>query len=170
MQTRWFLAPAVIMISLIGSVPVHGAALDSTLFTTYTMNTTRTNLDWTVCGSVGTTNGCYGAGFLGPFGRIGAVIEGFPSQNLTKGTVTRYIYVLDVDYASGPNGIALYVYKKVDTITLSYGHDSVTVTPFRTVILPLTGGSSTVASMAANSKFLFVGTDLDDLAVQVKKS
>jgi len=168
MQIRWLLAPALIMMLLIGSVPLHGAALDSTLFTTYEMNTTRTSLDWTVCGSVGSTNGCYGSGSIGPFGKIGAIIESLPAQNLTKGTVTRYIYVIDSDHISGANGVALYVYKKVDTITVS--DDSITVTLFKTITLPLTGGSSTVISMAANKNFLYVGSNQDDLAVQVKKS
>ena len=169
MYSRWFLAPLATLALMIGAVPVHGANLDSTLFTTYTMNTTRTNLTWYVCGSIpGLSNGCYGSGFLGPFGKIGAMIEGFPAQNLTKRTVTRYIYVLDENYASGLNGVALYVYKKVDTIAA--GSDTVTIILVKTVILPLTGGISTVVSMAANKNFLYIGTNQDDLAVQVKKS
>jgi hypothetical protein len=168
MYKRCFPALGVILVFLAGSVSLHAAALDSTLFTTYTMNATRTNLSWTVCGSLPTTEGCYGSGTLSPFGKIGAIIEGFPAQNLNKGTVTRYIYVLDVDYASGANGVALYVYKKVDTINSS--DDSITVTLYKTVILPLTGGTSTLASMAANKKFLFIGTNQDDLAVQLTKS
>ena len=83
------------------------------------------------------TSGCYGAGFLGPFGKVGAMLEGLPTQNLTKGTVTRYIYVLDESYASGINGVALFVYKKVDTI--AGGSDAITVTLFKTVILPPRG-------------------------------
>jgi hypothetical protein len=96
------------------------------------------------------------------------MIEGLPTQNRTKGTVTRYIYVLDIAYGSGGNGVALYVYKKVDTVTSS--DDTVSVTLFQTVSLPLTGGSATVASMAANTAFLYVGTNQDDLAVQMKKN
>jgi hypothetical protein len=125
MHTRKFLAPVALFVLLIGAAPLRGAMLDSTLFTTYTMNTTRTNLDWTVCGSLPTTEGCYGAGFLGPFKKVGAMIEGLPVQNLAKATVTRYIYVLDVDATSGSNGVVLYVYKKVDTITSS--DDTITV-------------------------------------------
>jgi hypothetical protein len=150
------------------TVLLHAAAIDSSLFTTYTMDAQRTNLDWVVCGSTQTTSGCYSAGFLGPFGRVGAMIEGLPAQNRTKGTVTRYIYVLDIAYGSSGNGVALYVYKKVDTVTSS--DDAVSVTLFQTVSLPLTGGSATVASMAANAAFLYVGTNQDDLAVQMKKN
>jgi len=49
---------------------------------------------------------------------------------------------------------------------------AVTVYPvqlFKTVILPLTGGTATIVSMGANAKFLYVGTDQDQLAVQVQK-
>jgi hypothetical protein len=155
----------LIFVLLSGTAPNCAAAIDSTLFTTYTMNSARTNLDWTVCGSLGTGSGCYGAGFLGPFGKIGGLIEGLPVQNLTKGTVTRYIYVVDVAYKS--TGVAIYVYKKVDTIA---GTDTISVTLFKIVVLPLTGGSATVASMAANKTFLYIGTNKDDLAVQVRKS
>jgi hypothetical protein len=168
MYSRWFLGPLASLVLVLGAVPVHGANLDSTLFTNYTMNNARTNLTWYVCGSLTGTDGCYSAGFLGPFGKIGAMIEGFPIQNLTKGTVTRYIYVLDENYASGLNGVALYVYKKVDTI--AGGGDTITVTHFKTVILPLTGGSSTVSSLAANKNYLYMGTNQDGFAVQLKKS
>lgn len=169
MYSKWFLTPFATFALMTGAVPVRATSLDSTLFTTYTMNATRTNLTWYVCGSIpGLSSGCYGSGFLGPFHKIGAMIEGLPSQNLTTGTVTRYIYILDENYASGPNGVALYVYKKVDTIVA--GSDTITVTLLKTVILPLTGGSSTVSSMAANQKFLYVGTNQDSLAVQLKKS
>jgi hypothetical protein len=168
MYSRWFLGPLTTLALVIGAVPVHGASLDSTLFTTYTMNTARTNLNWLVCGSLPGTYGCYGSGFLGTFGKIGAMVEGFPAQNLSKGTVTRYIYVVDENYASGLNGVALFVYKKVDTI--AGGGDTITVTLFKTVLLPLTGGTSTVSSMAANQKFLYLGTNQDVFAVQLKKS
>jgi hypothetical protein len=168
MDRRWFLGPLAVLALVIGAVPVHGANLDSTLFTNYTMDTARTNVTWYVCGSLPGTSGCYGVGFLGPFGKVGAMIEGLPTQNLTKGTVTRYIYVLDENYASGINGVALFVYKKVDTI--AGGSDAITVTLFKTVILPLTGGSATVSSMAANPKFLYLGTNQDGFGVQLKKS
>lgn len=96
------------------------------------------------------------------------MIEGNPTQNLTAGTVTRYIYVLDVGYGSGANEVALYVYKRVDVISGS--SDSVSISLFKTVTLPLTGGTTTIASMGANAKFLYIGTNQDQLAVQVQKS
>ena len=167
MSMRLVLAVSVVSLLLVGEAPLHASAIDSTLFTTYTLGG-KTRIDWTVCGSLPGTSGCYGAGTLGPFGRIGAMIEGNPIQNLTAGTVTRYIYILDVGYGSGANEVALYVYKKVDTI--SGADDSVSTSLFKTVVLPLTGGAPTVASMGANAKFLYIGTNQDQLAVQVQKS
>ena len=168
MYIRRLLPALVVVLILSGTILLHAAEIDSTLFTTYTANTKYTGLNWLVCGSTQATSGCYGSGSLGPFGRVGAMIEGNPAQNLLKGTVTRYIYMLDVAYGVNGDGVALYVYKKVDTVTSS--DDTVSVTLFKTVSLPLTGGSATVASMAASNKFLFIGTNQNDLAVQVTKS
>ena len=157
---------AVCGILLLGvAVPLSAKPIDSTLFTTYT--TAPSRVDFVVCGSLPGSSGCYGSGSLGPFGRVGAMIEGNPAQNARKGTVTRYIYVVDVAAGSGANQVALYVYKKVDTITQS--SDTVSVALFNTLNLPLTGGAATVAYMAANPAFLYIGTNQDELAVQVTK-
>jgi hypothetical protein len=147
------------------AVPVLAKPIDSTLFTNYTAGPTQISL--VVCGSLPQTEGCYGSASLGPFGRVGAMIEGNPAQSVKKGTVTRYIYVVDVTAGSGANEVALYIYKKVDTINES--DDTVSVTLFKTVSLPLTGGGATVAYMAANPTFLFIGTNQDELAVEVAK-
>jgi len=158
----------ILAVALLGAtLPLH-AAIDSTLFTNYTLNSPHTSIEWVVCGSLPGSDGCYGAGSLGPFGRVGAMIEGNPSINLAKGTVTRYIYVLDVAAGAAADLVALSIYKKVDTIVGS--SDSITVTAFKTVVLPLTGGASTEASMAANNLFVYIGTNQDPSAVQLKKS
>jgi hypothetical protein len=139
-------------------------AVDSTLFTTYRLLSGggQTNVSWVVCGSTQETFGCYASGSLGPFVGVGAMLE---SDAAVKGdVVTRDIYVVD----SGSTTVKLYVYKKVDTVTSE--SDSVTVTLERTITLPLTGGSTVLCSMAANSKFLFIGTDQDELAAMVQKS
>ncbi len=82
--------------------------------------------------------------------------------------MTRYVYAVDIATGSGSNGVTLYVYKKTDVITPSF--DTVTVTLFRTVALPLTGGLTASASMAANSKFVFIGTNQSMFCVKVQKS
>ena len=136
--------------------------IDSTLFTTYESNGNN-NIAWVTCGSTKNTSGCYGAGTLGPFGRVCAVIEGQP---VTVGnTVTRSLYVLDG--GSNTNIVSLNVFKKTDTITSN--SDTVSITPSKKLTLPLTGGGNALCSMAANDGFIFVGTDASPNAVKVNK-
>jgi hypothetical protein len=119
-----------------------------------------------VCGSLPDTFGCYGSAFLGPFGKIGALLEGNPS---TKGsTVTRAIYVVDIAAGANGTGVNLNIYKKTDTTFSS--EDTVAVSLFKTISLPLTGGSTAFCSMAANAGYLFIGTDQSPQGVEVKKS
>jgi hypothetical protein len=140
---------------------------DETLFTTYNINADRTSVNWVVCGSTQQSSGCYAAGSLGPFGKVGALLEGNQSSNLTTKTVTRAIYVVDIEAGSSLNGVTLYVYKKKDTVTSSF--DTVSVTLSKTLSLPLIGGSSALASMAANNKFLFIGTNQSPSGLEVQK-
>jgi hypothetical protein len=141
-------------------------ALDATLFTNYEVLPGLENVNLTVCGSLPDSYGCYGSAILGPFGYVGALMEGNPS---TKGdTVTRNIYALDVGAGSNKTNVTLYVYQKTDTITAS--DDTVSVTLSKTVDLSLTGGSAAVISMAANGKFLYIGTNQGGLALQILKS
>ena len=121
-----------------------------------------------MCGSTQESFGCYGEGALGPFVRLGALIEGNPSTNLTTNTVTRYIYALDIAAGTKSDGVDLYVYKKTDAITSTF--DTVTVTLFKKVSLPLTGGTTASAAMAANAKFFFIGTNQSTEAVRLQKS
>jgi hypothetical protein len=146
--------------------PTFGKAPDAELFTTYYLNGNQIEL--TVCGSTVQSSGCYGGGSLGPFSLLGALIEGNPVVNQKTSTVTRYIYAVDIATGSGSDEVTLYVYKKTDVITPTY--DTVTVTLFKTVSLPLTGGLTASASMAANSKFLFIGTNQSMFSVSVQKS
>jgi hypothetical protein len=136
--------------------------IDSTLFTTYESNGNN-NIAWVTCGSTKNTSGCYGAGTLGPFGRVCAVMEGEP---VTVGnTVTRSIYVLDG--SSNTRGVLLNVFKKTDIVTDN--GDTVSITPSKKLTLPLAGGSNALCTMAANDGFIFVGTDASPNAVRVNK-
>lgn len=150
----------------IASLPLFAqspAAPDATLYTTYQIF--GSNVNFTVCGSTQQSEGCYGGGQLGPFGILGSLLE---SQPIIKGNVvTRGIYVVDIG-AGGGSGVALYVYKKTDTVSASY--DQVAVTLLKTISLPLTGGAGAVSSMAANQHYLFIGTNLSNSAVEVSKS
>lgn len=156
----------VLGLILPASAQTAAAPIDSTLFTTYSVFSGSTNVNWIVCGSTQGSSGCYGSGSLGPFGIIGAMIEGNP---ITQGSVvTRFIYVVDIGAGSSGNGVTLNVYKKTDTITTSF--DTVSVTLFRTVTLPLIGGSGAKSFMAANKGFLFIGTDQSPQAVEIPKN
>jgi hypothetical protein len=93
MITRQTILTSILL--LCGSIFCHAATIDSTLYTTYTTFDNKTTLDWSVCGSLPDSSGCYASGQLGPFGQIGSIIEGAKSYNVSKGTVTRYLYVID---------------------------------------------------------------------------
>jgi hypothetical protein len=140
-------------------------APDSTLFTTYSVATDLQSASWVVCGSTAQSEGCFSSGSLGSFGHIGAMLEGQPV--VSGNTVTRDIYVLDVASGSSANGVSLSVYTKSDVVSSSY--DQVTVTLKQTVALPLVGGSTVTASMAANNSYLFVGTNQSTQAVKMAK-
>ena len=146
------------------------APIDATLYTRYNTDPAQTIVNWNVCGSLAGSSGCYASGTLGPFGKIGALMEGEPKTNLHANTVTRAIYVLEI--ASGPNqtDVVLYVYTKVDTITTD--SDAVTITLTQTISLPLVGdpvSSGALPFMAANTQFLFLGTDQSPQAVELDK-
>jgi hypothetical protein len=163
-QTRPLFALAVVFLLAVPAFELQAqtpaAAPDADLYTTY--SGTYGALEWIVCGSTSESSGCYGSGSLGPFVAIGAMLEGNPS--VSGSVVTRAIYIVD----SGANPAVLYVYTKTDTVSATF--DTVSVTLTNTINLPLTGGTNVSASMAANSRFLFIGTDGGDTPVRVTKS
>lgn len=170
---KWLLSSSALVFtlftatSLLAQAPAKApAAIDSSLYTTYSLYNNYQTLDLSVCGSTQESEGCYGSASLGPFGKVGAMLEGSPS---TKGSVvTRYIYVVDCAAGSNSNGVELYVYKKTDTISSS--SDTVSVTLAHSISLPLTGGDVAVCPMAANASTLYIGTDQSAQGVSVKKS
>lgn len=172
-RVPWALAASLILLALT-ALPAGAqtaiappVAPDATLFTTYSLFSGEQTLDWVVCGSTTGSSGCYAAGSLGPFGKIGAMIEGIPS--VSGSTVTRMIYIVDIAAGTSGTGVKLNVYKKTDTVSST--SDTVTVTLTRTVSLPtLIGGSTATCSMAATPTILFIGTNQGQQAVEVKKS
>jgi len=156
-------AVCVVLLS-VTSLPLYATPIDSAFFTVYSFDAQNTTISWVV----GSGYGIDDSGTLGPFGRVAAMIEGNPSQNLKKGTVTRDIYVVDAGYGSNGNEIALYIYQKVDQPAGEL--DSTTIKLLHTIVLPLTGGKSSSVSMAGNSKFLYIGTNQDEAAVQISKT
>jgi hypothetical protein len=99
------------------------------------------------------------------------MMEGEPKTDRRMNTVTRAIYVLDANSGPNQNAVVLYVYTKVDTITTN--SDTVTVTLSQTISLPLVGDPISLGAlpfMAANTQFLFIGTDQSPQAVELDKS
>jgi hypothetical protein len=148
------------------STPAAAAEPDATLFTTYTVATDLKTANWVTCGSTQATEGCYSSGTIGPFGRIGAMLQ--DTAYYDGDIVTRVIYVLDVAAGTAGNDVTLFVYTRKDVISSTY--DTTTVTLSRQISLPLVGGSTVTASMAENTPYLYVGTNQSLQAAAVKKS
>jgi hypothetical protein len=105
----------MVLLVLSATVPAMAAGpIDAGLYTTYSFYNGFVNVDWVVCGQTHGWYGCYSSGRLGPFGNVGALMEGNPST--TGNRVTRALYLVDVGTGSGVDTIKLYIYKKVDTI------------------------------------------------------
>jgi hypothetical protein len=116
------------------------------------------SIEWVVCGSTEESEGCFDSGRLGRFGEAGAMIEGDPSvEGLT---VVRHIYVVDVAAGASGNDVELYVYRKTDSISASY--DKTTVRLINSLALPLVGGATAKAFLAAGEQYLYVGTNFSE--------
>ncbi len=139
---------------------------DAGLYTSYYFFNGFSNLSFSVCGYLPESDGCYGSGSFGPFGHVGAMVEGFATYS--GNSVQRRIYIVDTASGESGMGVTLYVYQKTDLITdAAYDHVS---TKFETSIaLPLLGGSTALCSMAANENFVFIGTNQGPNAAIVKK-
>lgn len=147
--------------------PTPSVALDAGLFATYQTAQNDTILSLDVCGATGGSEGCYGGGSIGPLNRIGAVLEGAPET--IGDTVSRDIYVLEVESGLNRNAVRLYIYKRQDVI--ADGFDEVSVAQISDLLLsPLVGGPQATSFMAGNGKFLAIGTDQSTDAVLVQKS
>jgi hypothetical protein len=162
LQTATIVATSWLALAAAGQPPP-----DATVYTFYFLDAAHTDAAWSTCGQVGNTGGCFNGGSLGPFGKIGALMEGKPKVDRSTNTVTRNIYVLDVAAGSNLDQVQLYVYTKTDAITSDF--DGVTVTLSNTISLPLRGGTLTRGSMAANDKFLFIGTSRSPDVIEVQK-
>jgi hypothetical protein len=155
---------ATISIAAITATAAAAAtAPDADLYTNYWLGSGFTSLNYVVCGSTQESEGCYSAGTIGPFGRVGALVEG--NARVAGDTVTRNLYVVDIGAGSSGTAVTLYRYEKTDSITSSY--DTTTIKLLRTVSLPLVGGATALCSMVANPSALFIGTDQSGAAVEV---
>jgi hypothetical protein len=156
---------AITLLTLCAALPlaaqVPASAPDANLYTNY--YGTPTSVHWIVCGSTEQSEGCYDSGDIGPFVAVGAMLESNPS--VSGDVVTRFIYAVD----AGASPVTLYVYKKTDTVSSSF--DTTVVTLYKTISLSqLVSGSDVTTYMAANLKYLYIGTSLSPNAVSVNKT
>ncbi|MGD0866547.1 MAG: hypothetical protein ABSA49_13425 [Rhizomicrobium sp.] len=139
--------------------------IDSTLFATYNFSAGATSVQFTVCGSLPGSEGCYGGGTLAPIGGACGVLE---SSRKTKGdVVTRDIYVLDRGATKNAT-LMLDVFRRTDTISSSY--DSIQVSFLKSVSLGIVGGPSAKCTMAGNETAVYAGTDQDGSVASVDKT
>lgn len=161
--TGWHILPQPVLATVVPP--------DSTLYTTYYPVNGFSSIGWVVCGATQQSEGCYSSGMLGPFGHAGAILESretvLPSGIIGTSQVARNIYVVD-DAAGDGSAVNLYVYLKTDVVGPAY--DTVTVNLVNTISLPLQGGVGAKSFIAGNDGYLFVGTSLSAVAVEIQKS
>jgi hypothetical protein len=161
---------AVFLLGFISLVAVtsttFAASPDAGLFAQYNFPNDFSSVYLTVCGSLPQTEGCYGGGSFGPFGHVGAMLEGDPATN--GDSVERAIYIIDVAGGKGRDEVILYRY--LLTYTITDGSDAAITTQLtRTVSLPLVGGKGVRCSVAGNSRVVVIGTDQSAQAVILTK-
>lgn len=161
-------ASAAISVTSFAQIPAADAkAPDADFYTNYSLSSDQTLVMWSVCEQTKKASGCHGSGSLGPFGKVATLMEGLPREDVTKKIVVRDIYVVDVAAGTNQTGVVLYVYTKTDHVTLLL--DQVKITLSDQVDLPLVGGPSASAAMAANAAFLVVGTNQGPVMAKVDK-
>ncbi len=148
---RWqeYLVAVLLASTLPASIMTARAeAPDVDFYTTYALFADNSYVTYSVCGLVAQAAGCYSSGQLGPFGRVGCLIEGDATVN--DNIVTRAIYVVDVNSGPSGRGVTLYRYLKMDTVTIS--EDFATVQLTNTIPLP----SLVDIYIAVNNGYTFI--------------
>ncbi|GLI91075.1 hypothetical protein [Methylocystis echinoides] len=138
--------------------------------TTYSINTAKTYVYSSTCGTTTNTSGCYGGATLGPF-RQACAIASTPITTTTQAdgstTFTRRIAVMDRGSQAGAS-VNLFVYLESNNVK----PDSATPTTrlLRRVTLPVIGGPTASCSLARNGAGFYLGTNLSNNAVRVDDS
>jgi hypothetical protein len=145
---------------------------DSTMIRTYLTTPSGTGVGITVCGTSPGISGCSAAfnganGSLGPFGKVGPIVEGNRSFISTTNTVNRYIYALDLA-VNGGTGVSLLVYRLSETI--SSANWNISFKLIKTIPLGITGGTTAKGFMAANKGYVYIGTDQSPYVMKVAKT
>jgi len=164
MRIRVSLATAAVLCCVwSGAAEAHKVTLGTGLYTEYGKGGSSL-INFIVCGSVGSSMGCYGSGRLGPFEQPCAVLEGKAKQK--KSVVKRAIYVLD-KRSSNAASMTLTVFTRIDTF--GDNSDSIQVRQTKLVPLGVTGGPDAKCSMAGNDAFVYAGTDAQNSVVVIDK-
>ena len=168
-------ALAVVVVPQAGaqaSIDATTALPDSAMVRTYLMTPSGSGVGITVCGTSPGIVGCSGAyngasGSLGPFGKVGPIIEGSPAFISATNTVNRYIYAVDLA-VNGGTGVSLLVYRLSETINSANWNISFKL--IKTIPLGITGGTTAKGFMAANKGYVYIGTDQSPYAMRVAKT
>lgn len=162
----WFIVCPTLVAALTSA---RATTIDDNVYTSYSLVGTPHYVDWLTCGSDHSGKACFGSGQIGPFGRVGCMIEGVPDY--IGDSVTRAIYIVDVSTGTGGPGVTLFRYLKTDAIDPTTGNDSVSVVLTNTISLsaPLEGGANATCLMAGTGSFLFIGTDQTSTVLRVRK-
>jgi hypothetical protein len=161
----------VVAIALAAAIPAAPAlasgskVVNTTIYTTYTFNTTNSEINWITCGSTQQSEGCFGSGQITGFGKVCGVLDTVPESN---GMVTRQkLYIFDSDVKHGSN-LYLDVYEKTDVTTVS--SNTTTFTLKTKLALPIQAGPKVKCFASANSGYIFVGTSTGTSAVRISKA
>src|ERR1700721_2994089 len=86
---------AALALILMPFVEASAAPPDADEYTEYVFNKDFTQVDFFVCEYLPSPEGCWGFGTLGPFGHVGAMLEGIPSYPSVEST-ERGVYLVDI--------------------------------------------------------------------------
>jgi hypothetical protein len=144
-------------IALCSAMPAHAQ-----LYTTYSF--TPTSLNWTTCGSLLGSSGCFSSGSVISFGHICAVLEDKSRSQSGSYDSKQRIYVMD-NNATGNNDVVLDVLEK--KIVVSDNYATTTFTKIADASLPLVGGAA--CQIAANNVVILAGTTQSTNAAYIVK-
>ena len=148
--------------------PKMSSLPDAGLFRMYALDATRSTVSYSFCGTLSGSSGCYASGSLGPFGRVGAMLEGLPTSDPTTHTVRRDVYIVDQAVrGSSSKMMRLYDYRLAEVVDAP--NVSVTATRIKTIDLPVIGGVDAKTYLGASGNYLWIGSNQDPSSTSVSR-
>jgi hypothetical protein len=162
---REFYRALALLTSVVCPLAASAATLpDANIAELYSFSNNFQNVGYVACGHFPDVR-CVARGSIGPFGYVGGLVEGYPTIN--GNTVQRNLYIVDIAAGTNSSDVVLFRYQRTDTVTAdSY---DITYKLTASVKLPLVGGSDATCTLAANLRFVAIGTDKSVSAVVVTK-